>query len=149
LIQDKYLRSVADYRNLQDRTKREIQSSRDFALQKFAKDLLSSIDNLDHALRAVPQERVSTVPSEEAAKDVHKDLVSLHQGLQLIETVLLNTLQRHGVTRFDPAQEADAFDPNMHEAVFMAPQPDKKDNTVFHTQQKGFLLNGRVLRVCE
>jgi molecular chaperone GrpE len=98
-------------------------------------------------LRAVPQERVTNVPTDEAAKEVHKDLVSLHQGLQLIETVLLNTLKRHGVERFDPSEEADVFDPNKHEAVFMAPQPDKKDNTVFHTSQKGFLLNGRVIRV--
>lgn len=141
------MRSVADFRNLQDRTKREVQSSRDFALQKFAKDLLSSIDNLDHALRAVPAERVKNVPTDETAKEVHKDLVSLYQGLQMIETVLLNTLKRHGVERFDPAAEADEFDPNKHEAVFMAPQPDKKDNTVFHTQQKGFTLNGRVIRV--
>lgn len=49
--------------------------------------------------------------------------------------------------RIDPSVEGEAFNPNLHEATFQAPQPDKKDGTVFYTQQKGFLYNGRVLRV--
>jgi molecular chaperone GrpE len=73
--------------------------------------------------------------------------VNLHQGLQLTEQVLLDTLKKHGVTRFDPAAEGAKFDPNRHEAVFHAPAEGKEDGVVFHTQQKGFDLNGRVLRV--
>lgn len=67
----------------------------------------------------------------------------------MIETVLLETFKRHGITVSDPAKEAVKFDPNVHEAVFHAPQPDKEDGLVFHTQQKGFLLNGRVLRAAQ
>jgi len=151
--QDKYLRAVADYRNLQDRTKREVQSARDFALQNFAKDLIASIDNLEHALLSVPSERLSAPPpspqdtaSPDILSTIHKDLVSLHKGLQLTETVLMETLKRHGVTRFDPAAAGERFDPNVHEAVFQAPVPGKEEGTVFHTQQKGFMLNGRVIR---
>ncbi|KAA6414885.1 MAG: molecular chaperone [Lasallia pustulata] len=55
-LKDKYLRSVADFRNLQDRTKRDIQSAKDFAISRFAKDLVESIDNLDRALSTVPPE---------------------------------------------------------------------------------------------
>merc|ERR1712098_793659 len=55
-LKDKYLRSVADYRNLQERTKRETESARQFALQRFATEMLDSIDNLDRALTAVPKE---------------------------------------------------------------------------------------------
>ncbi|KAF2664997.1 GrpE-domain-containing protein [Microthyrium microscopicum] len=146
-LKDKLLRSVADYRNLQERTKREVQDARDFALQKFTKDLLSSLDNLEHALRAVPAERVASPPSDPV--EGHKDLVNLHQGLQMIDNVMLQTLKRHGVVRFDPAVEEEKFDPNKHEAVFMAPQPDKTDGVVFHTQQKGYTLNGRVLRAAQ
>jgi len=51
--------------------------------------------------------------------------------------------------RFDPSTEAEKFDPNRHEAVFQAPQPGKEDGTVFHTQQKGYSLNGRVLRAAQ
>lgn len=117
-----------------------MQAARDFALQRFAKDLIDSVDNLDRALSTVPAEKL-------AAAEGNKDLVTLHDGLKMTETVLMSTLKKHGLERFDPAPAGDRFDPNVHEAVFMTPQPDKEDGTVFHTQSKGFLLNGRVLRV--
>jgi molecular chaperone GrpE len=71
----------------------------------------------------------------------------MHKGLEVTESAMLSTLKRHGVTRFDPSVEGETFDPNMHEAVFHAPMEGKEDGTVFHTQQKGYSLNGRVLRV--
>jgi molecular chaperone GrpE len=144
--QDKYLRSVADYRNLQERTKRETQAARDFALQKFLKDLFQSVDNLEHALLSVSKETLAS-PSDASVESLHSDLVNLHQGLQLTERVLLDTLKKQGVTRCDPAKDGEKFDPNRHEAVFQSPMEGKEDGLVFHTQQKGFLLNGRVLRV--
>jgi molecular chaperone GrpE len=67
----------------------------------------------------------------------------------MTETILMQTLKKHGLERFDPAEAAEKFDPNVHEAVFQTPQPDKEDGTVFHTQQKGFMLNGRVLRAAK
>jgi molecular chaperone GrpE len=63
--------------------------------------------------------------------------------------MLMSTVEKHGLTRFDPAVEGEKFDPNMHEAVFQAPQPGKEDGIVFHTQQKGYSLNGRVLRAAQ
>jgi len=144
-LKDAYVRSVADYRNLQDRTARDKQQAHDFALQKFAKDLIPSIDNLTHALNSVPSERLATTsPSEQTVSD----LVNLHKGVQLMETVLLDVLKKHGLTKYDPAKEKEKFDPNVH-AVFMAPQPDKEDGIVFHTQTPGYMLNGRVLRAAQ
>jgi molecular chaperone GrpE len=138
--QDRYLRSVADFRNLQDRTAREMKAARDFAIQKFAKDLVESVDNFDRALSMVPEEKLkSQVESEHL-----KDLVSLHEGLKMTETILLQTLKKHGLERFDP--DGEVFNPNEHEATFMTPMQDKEHNTVFHTQEKGFKLNGRILR---
>ena len=61
----------------------------------------------------------------------------------------MDTLKKHGLERFDPAEGDGKFDPNRHEAVFQAPQPGKEDGSVFYTQQKGFLLNGRVLRAAK
>ena len=147
-LQDQYLRAVADYRNLQERTKREIQGARDFALQSFAKDLLSSLDNLEHALSSVSADKLSAPPppEENAHEALHTDLVNLHRGLQLTETVLMDALKKHGLVRLDPAEQGVRFDPNVHEAVFQAPVPGKEDGAVFHTQQKGFMLNGRVIR---
>ena len=138
--QDKYLRSVADFRNLQDRTTRDMKAARDFAIQKFAKDLVDSVDNFDRALAMVPESRLS-----EAQKSEHlQELVNLHDGLRMTEKILMQTLKNHGLERFDPAGEV--FNPNEHEATFMTPMPEKEHNTVIHTQQKGFKLNGRVLR---
>lgn len=146
VIQDKYLRSVADFRNLQERTRREVESARLFAIQKFAKDLVESVDNLDRALLAVPEEKVKAEKTEE-----NKDLVELYDGLKMTERILMNTLKKHGLERFDPSEAIDGqvqkFDPKLHEATFMAPAQDKEDGDVMYTQSKGFLLNGRVLRV--
>lgn len=113
-------------------------AARDFALQKFAKDLLDSVDNLDRALENVPKEKIT---------QENKELSDLYNGLKMTEEILMKTLAKHGMERVDPSVEGQVFNPNIHEATFQAPQPDKKDGTVFFTQQKGFLYNGRVLRV--
>ncbi|KAK4547909.1 hypothetical protein LTR36_010628 [Oleoguttula mirabilis] len=139
-LTDRVKRSIAEYRNLQEQTKREVQAARDFALQRFAKDLLDSVDNLDRALANVPTEKLT---------EENKDLVNLHSGLKMTEDILMSTLKRHGMERFDPAESSDKFDPNKMEATFQAPQQGKEDGTVFYTQQKGFTLNGRVLRAAK
>ena len=59
----------------------------------------------------------------------------------------MQTLGKHGLERFDPAEKGEKFDPNIHEASFMAKVEDKEDGSVFSTVQKGFMLNGRVVRV--
>lgn len=137
-LQDRLKRSIADYRNLQEQTKREVTAAREFALQRFAKDLLDSVDNLDRALETVPKEKLT---------DANPDLQNLHSGLKMTETILMQTLKKNGLERFDPSEKGDKFDPNRHEAMFQAPMQGKEDGTVFHTQQKGFTYNGRVLRV--
>lgn len=139
-LKDRYLRAVADFRNLQERTKREVQSAREFAIQRFAKDLIESIDNLDRALDTVPQELRED-------REKNKDLADLYSGLKMTESILMNTLAKHGIERFDASGEL--FNPNKHEATFEVPQPDKEPGTVFHTQQKGFTLHGRVLRAAK
>ncbi|PSK36110.1 GrpE, mitochondrial [Elsinoe australis] len=139
-VTDKWKRSIADFRNLQEQTRREVTAARDFAIQRFAKDLIESIDNLDRALETVPQEKLT---------DENKDLKALHDGLRMTEKILMSTLKKHGLERFDPSAESEKFDPNKHEATFQVPQPDKVDGTCFHTQQKGFILNGRTLRAAK
>ncbi|CZT06688.1 hypothetical protein WAI453_006031 [Rhynchosporium graminicola] len=144
-LKDRYLRSVAEFRNLQERTKRDMQSAKDFAIQKFAKDLVESIDNLDRALEMVPQEKINAAEKDENVKD----LLALYDGLKMTEGILMNTLKKHGLERFDPSVESEKFNPNEHEATFMTPMQGKEDNTVFLTQQKGFKLNGRILRAAK
>ncbi|TVY35459.1 GrpE protein-like protein, mitochondrial [Lachnellula occidentalis] len=144
-LKDKYVRSVAEFRNLQERTKRDMQAAKDFAIQKFAKDLVDSVDNLDRALSMVPEEKLNAPEKSEHLQD----LVSLYEGLKMTEGILMSTLKKHGLERFDPSVEGEKFNPNEHEATFMTPMEGKEDNTVFLTQQKGFKLNGRILRAAK
>lgn len=83
---------------------------------------------------------------EEKSEEL-QDLANLYEGLKMTESILIQTLAKHGLERLEP--EGTKFNPNEHEATFMAPQPDKEDNTVFFVQQKGFKLNGRVLRAAK
>jgi molecular chaperone GrpE len=148
--QDKYLRSVADYRNLQERTKRDMDSAKQFAIQRFAADLLDSIDNLDRALISVPADSVSSSPPASATPDYKKDLLSLYSGLKMTEEILLGTLKKHGLERFDPTEgEGRKFDPNTDEATFFTKVEGKQDGEVFFVQSKGFKLNGRVIRAAK
>ncbi|KAJ5383554.1 hypothetical protein N7517_001465 [Penicillium concentricum] len=147
-FKDKWLRSVAESRNLVERNKRDMDAARKFAIQGFAKDLLDSIDNFDRALLAVPAEKLAVAKTEE-----NKDLHDLVAGLNMTQDILLNTLQKHGLERFDPAEKVDGktqkFDANLHEATFMAPAAGLEDGDVMHVQSKGFKLNGRVLRAAK
>ncbi|KAK9474567.1 GrpE-domain-containing protein [Dipodascopsis tothii] len=137
-FKDRYLRQVADFRNLQTTTQREVQNAKDFAIQKFAKDLLDSIDNLERALATVPEEKRA---------DGEKDLVTLYEGIQMTHHILENTLKKHGMEKIDPIGAK--FDPNEHEATFEIPQADKEPGSVFFVQQTGFKLNNRVLRAAK
>ena len=98
------------------------------------------MDNLDRALSTVPVEKLGK-------EDSNKDLENLYSGLKMTEAMLMQTLQKHGLERFDPSEKGEKFDPNLHEATFQTKIEGKEDGTAFHTQQKGFILNGRVIRV--
>lgn len=121
-------------------------SARNFAIQRFAVDLLESIDNFDRALLAVPADKLDGPESE-----ANKDLLDLVAGLNMTQNILMSTLQKHGLERFDPSEKLDGkpqkFDPNRHEATFMSKAEGLEDGDVMYTQTKGFMLNGRVLRV--
>ncbi|OKL61247.1 GrpE protein-like protein, mitochondrial [Talaromyces atroroseus] len=147
-LKDKYLRSVADFRNLQERTKRDMDNARTFAIQKFAVDLLESIDNFDRALSVVPADKLTAEQAE-----ANKDLQDLHQGLKMTENILMATLKKHGLERFDPSENADGknakFDPKLHEATFMAKMEGKENGDIMFVQSKGYSLNGRILRAAK
>ena len=76
------------------------------------------------------------------------ELKGLYEGLKMTETILMQTLKKHGLERFDPVEQKAIFDPRLHEATFQTKVEGKEDGEVFMTQQKGFLLNGRIIRVC-
>lgn len=87
----------------------------------------------------VPEEKVKAKQDE-----ANKDLISLYDGLKMTESILMSTLKKHGLERFDP--KGTPFNPNEHEATFMTAMKDLEEGSVFHTQSNGYKLNGRVLR---
>lgn len=133
-MKNHYAKAIADFRNLQESTKKEIQKARDFALQKFAKDLIVSLDNFGLALESVKHDTLQT----------NAEIKNFYDGVEMTRSVFEKTLNTHGIAKIDPVGEP--FDPNRHEAAFEVPQPDKEPGTVFHVQQPGYTLNSRVLR---
>ncbi|GAA5988361.1 hypothetical protein JCM11641_003494 [Rhodosporidiobolus odoratus] len=136
-LKDARLRTLADFENLQKISVREKQQAKDFALQKFAKDLISEIDILHLALRSIPADRL-------AEGTASADLLSLHEGVKMTKRGIEKALERHGVVSFDPTGEQ--FDPNKHEALFQAPVPGKEPGSVLECQEIGYTINGRLLR---
>jgi molecular chaperone GrpE len=132
--QDSYRRALADAENVRQRSRKEIANAKDFAIQKFAKDLLESADILEMAIKSVPA----------FGESPNKDLKDLHMGVSMTRTELLKAFKRHGMEEFDPMGEV--FNHDMHQAVFQAAVVGKEPGTVFDVQKKGFTLNGRCLR---
>lgn len=131
------MRTLADMENLRQRTAKEVANSKDYSIQKFAKDLLDTADILAMALKNVPQEELA-----ETSTNAH--LKNLHTGVSMTRDELLKTFKRYGVEPYDPMNEK--FDPNLHQANFQVPMPGKEPGTVFDVQKIGFMIKGRVLR---
>jgi molecular chaperone GrpE len=134
-LKDKLLRTLADMENLRRRTEREISDAKAYAVTSFARDLLGSADNLRRALESLPETARTT---EEPA------LKALIEGVDLTERDLLKTLERHGVRKIEPHGEK--FDPNMHQAMFEAPDPEIGKGLVSKVVQSGYKIGERVLR---
>lgn len=134
-LKDKLLRTLADMENLRRRTEREITDAKAYAVTSFARDLLGSADNLRRALESLPE---TARAAEEPA------LKALIEGVDLTERDLLKTLERHGVRKIDP--QGEKFDPNMHQAMFEAPDPDIAKGLVSKVVQSGYKIGERVLR---
>lgn len=134
-LKDKLLRTLADMENLRRRTEREIADAKAYAVTSFARDLLGSADNLRRALESLPD---TARAAEEPA------LKGLIEGVDLTERDLLKTLERHGVRKIDP--QGEKFDPNMHQAMFEAPDPEIAKGLVSKVVQSGYKIGERVLR---
>ncbi len=136
-LRDKVLRTLAEMENLRKRTTREVADARVYGISGFARDVLDIADNLQRALDAVPAEA-------KAAAD--PGLKALIEGVELTERErsLLNTLEKNGVKKFDPAGEK--FDPNFQQAMYEVPDPSVPAGTVVQVVQAGYTIGDRVLR---
>lgn len=129
--QDEVLRVRAEMQNLRRRAEQDVEKAHKFALERFAGELLAVIDNLERAL--------------EAAGDRQQEAVRpICEGIELTLKGFLDVLRKFNIEQLDPHGEP--FDPQLHEAMAMQPNPDVEPNTVLVVMQKGYTLNGRVIR---
>ena len=127
---DQVLRVQAEMQNVRRRAERDVESAHKFALDKFAADLLPVVDNLERALAAI-----------DAADEGQKPVA---EGLELTLKSFMEVLVRYKIEAIDPAGQP--FDAELHQAVSMVPNPDLEANTVMDVFQKGYTLNGRLVR---
>ena len=128
---EKMMRAVAEADNSRKRAEADVERERKYALEKFVKALIPVVDSLDMALEAGKSKA-------ESAED------AMVQGVEATLRLFLKELSSFGVERIDPVGEP--FDPNVHQAISMIPSKDVKPNSIVSVMQKGFILNGRVVR---
>ena len=125
---NQYVRVLAEFDNFRKRAARDLDSTRSYAVERFAQELLPAIDGFELAL----------------ANAQHADAKSLLEGQAATHRLLLKAFEKAGIAELDPAGKP--FDPAQHEAMLAEPTAAAAPNTVLRTVQKGYLLNGRVLR---
>ncbi len=127
------LRAHAEVQNMRRRAEKDVESAHKFALERFSGELLPIIDNLERALQSVPQDQ-----------EQDDCLKTVCEGVDLTIKSFVETLKKFNIAQLDPLGEP--FDPQFHQAMSMQENPDVEPNTVTAVMQKGYTLNGRVLR---
>lgn len=128
---DAAIRAKAEADNVRRRAERDVQKAHKYGSEKLLNDLLPVVDSLVRGL--------------EGPEPQDKQAQSYREGMILTLDILEKTLEKHGVQVIDPAK-GEAFNPERHEAMAMQPDPKAKSNTILQVLQKGYELNGRVIR---
>jgi len=127
---EEVLRAKAEMENIRKRSERDVQNAHKFGVERFVKELLPIMDSIEQALK-------HEVKSEEA--------IAMKDGVELTSKMFVEALKKFGIEILDP-NKGETFDPNMHEAIAMFPNAEMDDNTIFEVFQKGYVLNGRLVR---
>ncbi|UJF24526.1 nucleotide exchange factor GrpE [Suttonella sp. R2A3] len=135
-LSEQVIRERAENDNLRKRQARELQSAHKFATERLIKDLLPVLDSLTLGI--------------DAAKNGEHNAEAIEQfieGSEMTLKLLNETLAKHGVETINP--EGEKFNPEQHEAVASLPNADAEPNSVLHVTQRGYVLNGRVIRAAQ
>ncbi|MGL4914650.1 MAG: nucleotide exchange factor GrpE [Aeromonas allosaccharophila] len=127
---ERALRTAAEMENLRRRTELDVEKAHKFALEKFAGELLPVLDNLERAIELADKENEALKP--------------MIEGVELTLKSMQSGVAKFGLVALDPLNQP--FDPNAHQAMSMVPSADVAPNTVIAVMQKGYELNGRVIR---
>jgi molecular chaperone GrpE len=127
---DQVMRTRAEMDNLRKRSQRDLENAHKFALEKISQDMLQVWDSLELGYQAT--------------LDDSADISKIREGTELTLKLLVDVMSRHGIEQLNP--EGEAFNPEFHQAMSMQERDDVEPNTVVAVVQKGYLLNGRLLR---
>jgi molecular chaperone GrpE len=127
---DQLMRTRAELENLRKRSQRDLEQAHKFALERFSQELLQVWDSLELG--------------HQAAQDEQVEVQRLREGTELTLKLLTDVMKKHGVEQIDPTGEV--FNPEFHQAMSVQERDDVAPNTVVAVVQKGYLLNGRLLR---
>lgn len=130
-LKDQLLRLQAEAENVRRRAQRDVENAHKFALEKFCGELLPVLDSLEKAV-------------EVARKGEGSDVEAIAEGVELSLRMFLGVMAKAGIEQVNPVGEP--FDPQRHEAMAMVPSPHAEPNSVLDVMQKGYLLNGRLVR---
>ncbi|ELE5891214.1 nucleotide exchange factor GrpE [Vibrio fluvialis] len=128
--QDAVLRARAEVENMRRRSELEIDKARKYALSRFVEELLPVLDNLERAIQAADGENEIVKP--------------ILEGVELTHKTFVDAVAKFGLKEINP--EGEAFNPEFHQAMSIQESPDHQSNTVMFVMQKGYELNGRVVR---
>ena len=130
-----YMSTLAEMENVRRIAKNDVEKSKQYGIEKFAKSLLPTSDNLQRALEST---------TEEAMVGASDTLVSLHEGVLMTEKELMKVLASQGIEKFGAV--GDVFDPNKYEAMFEYEDPALEPGSVGQVITPGYLFKDRVLR---
>lgn len=131
-LKDTALRAQAEVENIRRRAARDVENAHKFALERFTANLLPVLDSLEKAVESVTS---------------GEDAIAVGQGVDLSLKLFVTTLANSGVEQIDPLGEP--FNPERHEAIAMVENPDGEPNSVMEVIQKGYVLNGRLVRAAK
>jgi molecular chaperone GrpE len=133
-LKDQLLRVLAENENLRKRTQRDVAAAKKYGALGLARDLLSSIDNLESAIALIPEEKA----------DMDETLKNILIGVEMTGRELVSVLERHQISKIMP--EGEKFDYNFHQAMFEVPTDDVPPGMVVQVVQPGYILHDRLLR---
>lgn len=125
--QDRYIRLQAEMDNQRRRYEKQVEDAHKYAVQRFVEGLLPVVDSLEMGLQA------------------DGDLQSIREGMDLTLKQFQAVMDKFALVAVNPAK-GDAFNPELHQAMSMQSTPDCENNTVLAVMQKGYTLNGRIVR---
>lgn len=139
-LRNAYLSNVDETEQIKKRNEREVANTKEFAISKFAKDMLDVHDNFDRAFNAIGEKEFSSL-SEEEKNEIFNNFL---EGIKITHCGLTHILKRHGIVEYNPIKEK--FDPNKHEAVFDYEDETMTPGSVGQVMQTGFKIGERILR---